>query len=178
MVIDFIKTRNNEISEKQIATYGRITTLVLMIVAAVWAPMIANFGGLWSYLQQMFAIIVPPIVVIFLVGVFYKKGNGDGAFWTLVIGTLAGVGLFVLGQMGIWTLHFTINVGIMVGVSTIMFIAFSQISKQPVSEFIEKSSYKPELLLPENENTPWYLDYRVQSVILIALMAYILILFW
>lgn len=178
VVIDFIKTKNRTLTDGQITNYGRMTTLILMIIAAVWAPMIANFGGLWAYLQQMFAIIVPPIVVIFLVGVFYKKGNGDGAFWTLILGTLAGVILFVLGQMEIWTLHFSINVGIMVGVSTLMFVAFSQISKQSASEFIEKSSFKPELLLPENKNTPWYLDYRVHAVLLFALMTYVLILFW
>ena len=177
VVIDFIKTRNEDISDKKVAYYGRITTLILMVVAAVWAPMIANFGGLWSYLQQMFAIIVPPVVVIFLVGLFYKRGNGDGAFWTLVIGTLAGVALFILGQIGIWTLHFTINVGIMVGVSTIMFILFSQLSEQPDSEFIKEASYHPSLLNP-SEKMPWYLDYRVHSVLLILLMTYVLILFW
>jgi SSS family solute:Na+ symporter len=178
VVIDFVKTRNEDISEKQVANYGRMTTLILMVVAAVWAPMIANFGGLWSYLQQMFAIIVPPIVVIFLVGIFYKKGNGDGAFWTLVIGTLLGVALFILGQMGIWTLHFTINVGIMIGISTILFILFSRLSNQAQSDFAEQASYRPELLQPEMENTPWYLDYRVHAVALLALMTYILIVFW
>ena len=178
VVIDFVKTQNPDITEKQVTFYGRATTLILMIVAAVWAPMIVHFGGLWAYLQQMFSIIVPPIVVLFLVGVFYKKGNGDGAFWTLILGTLIGVGLFVLGQMEIWTLHYSINVGIMVGISTLIFILFSEFSKQPVSHFIEKASYKPSLLRPEIENLAWYLDYRIHAALMVALMTYILIVFW
>ena len=71
------------LTEKQVVNYGRITTIILMVVAALWAPMIQNFEGIWAYLQQMFSIIVPPVVVVFLVGVFYKRGNGAGAFWDL-----------------------------------------------------------------------------------------------
>ena len=76
---------NNKLSEQQVVLYGRITTVVLMLLAAFWAPMIQHFEGVWIYLQQMFSIIVPPVVVIFLVGVFYKRGNGDGAFYTLIL---------------------------------------------------------------------------------------------
>ena len=43
-----------------------------MIIAAIWAPMIQYFGGIWVYLQQMYAIFVPPIVVLFGWG-FDKK---------------------------------------------------------------------------------------------------------
>ena len=32
--------------------------------------------------------LCPPIVVLFLVGVFYPRGNGQGAFMTLTLGTL------------------------------------------------------------------------------------------
>ncbi|MEL6923141.1 MAG: sodium:solute symporter, partial [Bacteroidota bacterium] len=102
VVIDFIKPNNPALTENDIARYGRITTIILMVVAASWAPQIAKFTGLWDYLQEMFSIVVPPIAVIFLVGVFYKRGNGHGAFWTLVIGTLAGVGLFILRNNDIW----------------------------------------------------------------------------
>lgn len=73
IVIDFIKPRKPDITPHQVGQYGRISTLILMVIAAAWAPNIANFGGLWVYLQQMYTIFVPPIVVLFLVGTFYKK---------------------------------------------------------------------------------------------------------
>lgn len=80
VVIDFIKPNVIKLTEQDTAKYGRITTVVLMVIAATWAPQIANFQGLWDYLQSMFSIVVPPIAIIFLVGVFYKRGNGHGAF--------------------------------------------------------------------------------------------------
>jgi len=168
VVVDFIKTSNPEISDKQTMKYGRITTLILMIVAAVWAPMIQNFGGIWVYLQQMFAIIVPPIAVLFLVGVFYKRGNKDGAFWTLILGTLGGVLLFVLGQVGVWPLHFTYNVGIMVVISTILFILISNVTPAPDEEKIREYTYRKELIQMGMDKVVWYKDYRVHILLLVA----------
>ena len=78
VVVDFIQPKKTNLTTEQILNYGRITTFGLMIIAAVWAPMIENFGGIWVYLQQMYTIFVPPIVVLFLVGVFYPRGNMRG----------------------------------------------------------------------------------------------------
>lgn len=176
-VVDFIKTKNPDITDKETLKYGRISTLVLMIVAAVWAPMIENFGGIWSYLQQMFSIIVPPIVVLFLVGVFYKRGNKEGAFWTLILGTLGGVFLFILDQLGYWPLHFTYNVGIMVVVSTILFIGISRATPPPSQEKIALYTYRKELIHMGTENVKWYKDYRYQIVLLLAVIGYLVVIF-
>ena len=146
IVIDFIKPRKPDLTEKDIARYGRITTVILMVIAASWAPQIANFTGLWDYLQQMFSIVVPPIVVIFLIGVFYKRGNGHGAFWSLVIGTGFGILFFVLGESGVWNLHYTMNVGVCILLSAIVFIAVSLMTDKPTAEQIEMYTYRRGLI--------------------------------
>lgn len=177
VVIDFIKPNKKNITEKEIVKYGRITTVILMIIAAVWAPLIINFGGIWVYLQQMFSIIVPPIAVLFLVGVFFKRGNGTGAFWTLIVGTLGGALLFILGQLELWPLHYTYNVGIMVVISTILFIAFSFLGPSPNREQIEQYTFRKELLQNEKEMT-WYKDYRYHIIVLVLVIGILMIKFW
>ncbi|MGC6479204.1 MAG: sodium:solute symporter [Flavobacteriaceae bacterium] len=177
-VIDFIKTAKPNISEVDILKYGRYTTLCLMILAAVWAPMIENFGGIWSYLQQMFSIIVPPIAVIFLVGVFYKRGNKEGAFWTLICGTLLGLLIFILGQIGLWSLHYTYNVGIMTLVSSILFVLISKYTSPPNMSRIQEFSYRKELITQSTQGLSWYANYIVQIVLLLFSIGLILILFW
>ncbi|MEL6355876.1 MAG: hypothetical protein AAFQ37_02985, partial [Bacteroidota bacterium] len=169
---------SSRLSEKQVVLYGRITTVVLMLLAAFWAPMIQHFSGIWIYLQQMFSIIVPPVVVIFLVGVFYKRGNGDGAFYTLLLGTASGVALFILGQYGYWPFHFTTNVGIMVGLCTLLFIGFSQLSPAPDQEQIASLVYRPGLLDPEDNTGSLLQDWRFQAVCLLVLMGVLLYFFW
>lgn len=178
VVIDFIKPNNPGITPEKTAYYGRLTTLVLMIVAAVWAPMIANFGGLWAYLQQMFAIVVPPIATIFLLGVFYKRGNAEASFWTLLIGTVLGTALFLLGQFDLWHIHFTINVGILVGVSSLIFVGVSMLTEAPPQEKIDNFTFKRSMIGEGMEGLPWYLDYRFHMVLLLALIGSILVIFF
>ncbi|MCL4146394.1 UNVERIFIED_CONTAM: hypothetical protein GTU68_014225, partial [Idotea baltica] len=178
IVVDFVKPAKPDLNDNQLANYGRFATLILMIIAAMWAPFIGNFDGLWSYLQQMFSIFVPPIVVLFLVGVFYKKGNGHGAFWTLIVGNVIGILLFTLGKLGYWSMHFTYNVGISVVLSSIVFIVFSNYGPRPSDEVIEKFTFNKSLIQEGNENMPWYKDYRIQSVVLLIIIIYTLIEFW
>lgn len=177
VVVDFIQTRKPNLTDKETVNYGRITTVVLMVVAALWAPFIGNFGGIWAYLQQMFSIIVPPIAVIFLIGVFYKRGNGPGAFWTLIIGTLGGVLLFALTQLGMWTLHFTYNIAIILAFSTVIFIVISNMTEPP-SEQARSLTYKRSLMAEGTEGLPWFKDYRYQLAVLIACILVTLVMFW
>ena len=169
--------QTSSLTERQMVNYGRITTIVLMVIAALWAPMIQNFSGIWAYLQQMFSIIVPPVVVVFLVGVFYKRGNGAGAFWTLVLGTGIGVALFLAGQFGLWPFHFTTNVGLMVGICTLIFIIVSRQTPAPDAARIADLVYRRELL-DSDEGATGLADWRVQAALLTAIMGVLLVYFW
>ncbi len=177
-VIDFIKTKKEDITDAETVKYGRFTTLLLMVIAALWAPLIENFGGIWAYLQQMFSIIVPPIAVLFLVGVFYKKGNQDGAFWTLILGTLGGLLLFILGQFDIWPLHYTYNVGIMTLISSIIFVVISRNTPPPPAEKIKLYTYRKELIVMETAQLAWYQNYMYWIVLLLLLIGILIKIFW
>lgn len=172
-----VTDRRGSLTEAKVVRYGRITTVILMLIAAFWAPMIQYFPGVWSYLQQMFSIIVPPVVVVFLVGVFYKRGNGAGAFWTLVGGTALGVLLFVLGQVDVWPFHFTTNVGLMVAVSTVIFVVVSEATPAPEAAEIAELVYRPGLL-DADEGATGLADWRVQATLLAVLMGSLLAYFW
>ncbi len=177
VVVDFVQKKKPDLSPGGMAKYGRITTIILMVVAAVWAPLIAQAGGLWNYLQQAFSVVVPPIAVIFFMGVFYKKAGGRAAIYTLVLGHLIGLGLFVLGQFGYWNLHFTINVGIMFAVSALIFYIAGITEADPDPEKIRLYTYRKGLTKPEGITSIW-LDYRLHIVGLVLAMLTILILFW
>jgi len=172
VVHDFIKPRNPEISSKKMILYGRTATFVFMIVAASWAPLIENFSGLWGYLQSMFAIIVPPVVVIMFVGIFYKRGNGHGAFWTLVVGLFAGLTLFLagLGDSPIWDAHYTYNVVICAVISTAVFVGVSLMTPEPDKQQVELYTYRKSHTSMGTEGLPLWKDYRLHCVILACLI--------
>ena len=171
VVVDFIRPKNPIMSEAKVVRTSRIATFVFMIIAAVWAPQIINFGGLWTYLQQMYSIFVPPIIVLFGVGIFYKRGNADGAFWTLILGSLLGITLFILTLNDLWYIHYTINIGIVVGISTLIFILISHLTPVPDYEKIAPYLFKKSLVAEDNEHMIWYKDYRFQAAIMLCMVA-------
>jgi len=59
---------------------GRMFIVLFMIVAVLFAPIIARFEGLFNYLQVVLSYLMPPMAVLFSVGVLWKRGSPTGAF--------------------------------------------------------------------------------------------------
>jgi len=175
LVIDFIKPRNPNLTEKDITRYGRMATIVFMVLAALWAPQIQ---GLWAYLQQTFSIVVPPIVVIFLMGAFYKRGTSDAAFYTLLIGTGFGIIAFLLGLYGKWPLHFTINVGLMIALSAAVFVVVSHLTPPPTKEQLDTLTFNKAYINEGTEGMNFFTNYKHQMLALALLIIGILIWLW
>ncbi len=176
IIHDFVKARNPMLSARQMAFYGRITTLILMIIAALWAPMISRFGGLIFYLQQSFAILVPPVTTIFLLGVFTTWGGKRTCLGTLIAGHAMGVLFFVLGEMGSIGIHFTIIAGITTLLSASVYFLLALVFKETnigVRDFLVSAK----TILPI-KRYPLYLDYRVHGLIILSLVGLKLYAFW
>ncbi len=176
IIKDFVETEDRKLEPAQVRRWGRVTTIVLMIVAALWAPNIANFGGLFSYLQQAFSILVPPVVAIFLLGVFWHRGGGKAALGTLLIGHALGIALFVLTQMGIWPLHYTINVGLMTAFSALVFVAIALFEPVPDQDRIRGVRHIAEA--QDDSDLPWFRRPRLQGLGILVLTAVIVAAFW
>jgi len=177
IVHDFVKTEERTLTPEQTGKWGRYTTLILMVIAAAWAPNIANFGGLFSYLQQAFSILVPPVAAIFLLGVFWRRGAGTASFWTLIVGHVVGVILFALTQTDYWNLHFTINVGIMTAVSTLVYVAIALSQPAPPREKVEGLTWERGML-GGVEDLAWYKRPLLQGIGVLILTAIMLVVFW
>jgi hypothetical protein len=62
--------------------------------------------------------------------------------------------------------------------SAIVFIVVSLMTAPPNEEQIKQFTYRKGLVGLGMENQPLYLDYRLHMALLLALIIYILILFW
>lgn len=178
IVVDFISSKHPDMTPTQVAKYGRIATVILMLIAALWAPNIGKFGGLWVYLQQIFSIIVAPAIALFLLGAFYKRGNASGAFWTLILGTVIGFVALVLRLNGIWPLHFLMNMGVLIALCCVIFVLVSQFSPAPAQEVIDRFTFKKEYINLDNEDVRWYEDYRVHCGIILFITVLFVIGLW
>lgn len=128
LTIDFYQKYRPNANQKDLVRFGRLATVVLVVVSLGWIPFMKALmgGGIFHYLQSIQAYISPPIAAVFLFGLFYKWINARGAIVALWVGFVIGVfrliaeflaneGTIVVGEgsflgifLGINFLHFAL----------------------------------------------------------------------
>ena len=93
LTIDFYQKYKPDATQKDLVRFGRIATIVLVVVSLGWIPFMKSLmgGGIFHYLQSVQAYISPPIAAVFLFGLFYKWINAKGAIVALWVGFAIGV---------------------------------------------------------------------------------------
>lgn len=101
LTIDFYQKYRPNASEKDLVRFGRIATIILVLVSLGWIPFMNALmgGGIFHYLQSVQAYIAPPIASVFLLGLFYKWINARGAIVTLWTGFVIGIFRLVMEFM-------------------------------------------------------------------------------
>jgi solute:Na+ symporter, SSS family len=68
---------------------GRVTTVVGIALSVVTAYLAAHFNNIMDFLQLVFAFVNAPLFATFLLGMFWRRTTGHGAFAGLLLGMLA-----------------------------------------------------------------------------------------
>jgi SSS family solute:Na+ symporter len=89
--VDLYQKRNKTASEAKLVKIGRTATVVMIVIALAWIPVIKGAHGLYGYLQAVQGYLAPPIFVVFFFGVFWKRLNGQGALWAMIVGFVLGI---------------------------------------------------------------------------------------
>ncbi len=95
--MDFYKQLKPTASEKQLVNVGRVATVLMVILGLAWIPFMSRISSqLWIYLQSVQAYVSPPIAAVFLLGIGWKRINGQGAITSLLAGFVLGALRFIL----------------------------------------------------------------------------------
>ena len=174
---DFLRKEGGPEGDGNAVRLGRVITFSFMVVAALWAPLIRNFPGVFHYLQQVFSYAVPPVVAIFVMGMFWRRGTAGAAFWTLVFGHAVGLAQLVLSQSGVITMHFTIVAGLTTALCVGAFVTFSLLSAPPSPAQLTHTLWTRDQAWPDRPH-PWWKDYRVQATAVALLTLATVCVFW
>ena len=93
---DLFKRRRPDISEHQLVTIGKITTVLGTILAIVASPLFGHYTTIFEGINKLISYVAPPITAVFLLGVFWERASGKSAFITLVLGMALGLVAFLL----------------------------------------------------------------------------------
>ncbi|HEX7070565.1 MAG TPA: sodium:solute symporter [Rhodothermales bacterium] len=183
--MDFYHRVRPHSSSEHLMVVGRVFTILFVVVAALAAPQIDRFPNLFDYLQLVLAYISPPIVAAFLLGMFWRRTTPSGAFAGLVAGGIVGLVLFVaktfLYAEALEPLHFLYVAFILFSVAAIVMLLVSLITTPPLPEKVEHYSWSRGVFDAESVELralPWYKNYRIQSIALLAVTLAVVVYFW
>jgi len=76
-------------SDAHYLAMGRVATVAGVVVSIGAAYLAKQFNNIMDFLQLVFAFVNAPLFATFLLGMFWRRATGHGAFFGLVLGTLA-----------------------------------------------------------------------------------------
>ncbi len=198
ITMDFISKFKPDMTSKQLVRAGQLATIVLVVLAALWAPRIKEFDSLFKYLQQVLAYIAPPVVAAFFLGLFWKRANGNGAFYGFVISALLAIlyitnsdaisqsflgiipGWVLVDDQGVHSIHFLHQAFILFIIALMVIVGISLATAPPEQEKIQNFVYTRKVFDEDTASLKglvWYKNYRIIGMILLIITA-ILVFAW
>ena len=181
ITMDIVKQLNPTLSDGAVVRIGRISTAALLIIAVAWAPQLQRFPSLWQYLQAVLAYAVPPVVAVFLVGMFWRGSNANGAAATMLLGSVCGLALFVINVALHWThFHFLYAAPILTAIDTAILVWVSRRNPLPLTAAGEATMWRVEFRQAEAlrlKLVPYWQDYRIHAGLLLLMTAWVVIAF-
>ena len=147
----------------------------------LWAPQIEHMQSLWQYLQAVLAYAVPPVVALFVVGLFWRGANAAGAHAACVIGSLFGVCLFISNVvLHVTNIHFLYVAPILFVIDSVILVVVSRMRPSGIGDGAETLHWDARSYAEETarlSSVPPWRNYRIQSLVLLTLTAWIVIAF-
>lgn len=178
--MDFYAKMDKNASQKKLVWVGKIAALVIIIIAAIWAPYIEKFGSLLKYYQEMLSYISPPIVATFLMGIFCRRTNATGAFSGLLAGLAMAVAMLIWRDAIFGDMHFLFIVPILLVFSMIIIYVVSVFTGRPDPSKLQDTTFTMADFRQETialKQVRWWNNYRYMGLALVIICAILLIVF-
>ncbi|MFG1842791.1 sodium:solute symporter family protein [Micromonospora sp. NPDC049175] len=80
---------------------GRWATVAAVVVGIGTAFIAAGFSNIMNYIQALFSVFNAPLFATFIIGMFWKRMTALAGFWSLLLGTLVSLSLYLLYKGGV-----------------------------------------------------------------------------
>ena len=177
VTMDFVRKFRPDLTSRGQVIAGNVAGFVIAIIAALWAPEVQKFESVVKYFQQFLGYLAPPIVAVFLFGLFWPRATGSGAFAALIAG-LAMAG-WMIGSGGRlppftdWHPFLYVPPVIFLAASAVL-VAVSLATPAPDPQRIGRFLWTRDILRDESADLvalPWWQNYRTLSILLLAFTA-------
>ncbi|WP_282035468.1 sodium:solute symporter [Saccharicrinis aurantiacus] len=167
--MDFYQRFDKNADSKKLVKVGRITSMVVLVIAIFWAPFIQRFDSLVSYYQEVVSYLAPPIVGTFFLGLFWQRSNAKGALWGLISGLFIAASIMIakyVFDMPIG-LHFLLLAPIVLVISVLVNVVVSLMTPPPNPVQVAENTWTKQVWIDETkelEGVVWYKNFRIISL--------------
>jgi len=99
--VDIVKRIKPDTTDQAQVTIGRISAGVVMVLAMLWSTQGDQFGTIFEAINKIPMIFAPAVTVVFLLGVFWRRGTNQAALTTFAVGCAVGLVYFIIDMPGI-----------------------------------------------------------------------------
>lgn len=93
---DIVKRWRPETTERGLVRSGRIVTALAMLLSIAWSPLVGRFETIFQGVNDLTCYMAPPVIVVFLLGVFWPGASSKAAIITMLSGAALGLLIFLL----------------------------------------------------------------------------------
>ncbi|MBA7534579.1 Sodium/glucose cotransporter [subsurface metagenome] len=186
IAVDIVKRLRPDTTDQAQVRIGRISTVVVMILAIGWLTQGDKFSNIFEAINKIASAIAPPVAVVLLFGVFSKRGSRKAAFFTLITGLVLGITAFCVDFEPIsGYMYLTKGLGIpfmmqawwLFVICTIIYFIVSYLTPAPSKEVIENYTWENPLAVITKEPFKGWADARLWALVLIITLVILYIIF-
>jgi solute:Na+ symporter, SSS family len=169
-------------TDKELLRMGHIATVFGVLASILTAYVALGFKNIMDLLQLLFSFFNAPLFATFLLGMFWKRTTGHGAFWGLVAGTSTAGVHYLLEYFGAihyystmaadfyqaiyaWTIGFLVTIGI------------SLMTKPKPDDDLKGLVYSL-TEMPKSDHLVWYKRPGFLAILAVLLTIALNIIFW
>jgi SSS family solute:Na+ symporter len=177
----YLRYLNPGASQRRVVLVGRIATVAILMLTVCWAPILRIQQSIVLYAINLMGFMASPFVAIFLLGVFTKWATPTAVFVT----TLLSFPVSLVLERSFQQLSHLYRIPIVFVFCLVLIAGISAFTKRRPEAEIKDLLWRAEDVFrgdtglltydtqgPTNERLPLYKDYRVITVVVVALTAW------
>lgn len=186
VAVDIMKRIRPKITDAGQVRIGRVSAVIVMILAIAWSTQGDKFSSIFEAINKIASAIAPPVAVVFLFGVFSKRGTRKAGFITLVTGLILGIAAFCVDFTPIsGYMYLTRGLGIpfmmqawwLFVICSALYFIVSYITEAPSQAILDNYTWKNPLAVVAEEPFKGLMDARIWAAVLVITLVILYIIF-
>lgn len=117
-------------TDRQLVRVGRLTALLALVIAIIAVePLLGGLDQAFQYIQEYSGFIYPGIIVVFGLGLLWKRASSKAAIWTSILTIPMGL----LFKIGLPDMPFQFRMGYIFIILLLIFVAIAFVDSTRIS---------------------------------------------